>query len=239
MSWVQAVFGWAGVVQLLALFTVLVWRRHYRQLPLFSLYAGGLALTSAAVGLAYAWRVHAQEAWLVHQVASAALRFGVALELTYSIFGAFPAAAVAARRVTFVLLVVTAVTAMSVSKADITYTQFNAEMVPRLATGAVWIFTALAALVLWYRLPLGALQRAILLGYAPYLLLFTVAMNMLASVGWHARNAVGYVDTIAFFVLINYWLRVAWRSAPEAAPVAAPAPLGEVVPATAYGGERA
>jgi hypothetical protein len=153
---------------------------------------------------------------MVHQVTAAALRFGVALELTYTIFEGFPAAAQAARRATFALLVVTALTAMYVSGADLTYTDFNAVVVPRLATGTVWILTMLAALVLWYRLPLAPIPRAILLGYAPYLLVFSVAMSVLSSVGWHLWKAVGYVDTLCFFVLVNYWCRVAWRSAPDA-----------------------
>jgi hypothetical protein len=210
MSVLQRMIGWVGLLQLFALFGALLVRRHYRRAPIFTLYAGGVALTNTVVGLHYTW-----ETWMVHQVASAALRFGVALELTYAIFGAFPAAAVTARRVMLAMLVITALTVMSVSGGDVTYTRFNSETIPRLATGAVWILTALAALVLWYRLPLGELHKAILLGYAPYLLVFTVAMNLLSSIGWHLRSWVGLVDSLAFIILANYWCRVAWRTVPE------------------------
>jgi hypothetical protein len=222
MSALQWVIGWASTLQTFALFAILIHRRHHRRLPVFTLYAGAVAVTGTMTGLAYAMRVHMWEAWMMQQVVVAAFRFGIALELMNAIFGAFPAAALTARRVMFATLVATALTAMSVSGPVVTYTQFNAEIVPRLATGAVWILTGLAGLVLWYRLPLGELQRAILLAYAPYLLVFTVAMNLLSSIGWHIRSWVGYVDTLTFFALVNYWCRVAWRTAPDAARAYAP-----------------
>jgi len=227
MSGLQWVIGWATVVQTVVLFGLIIGRGHHRRLPVFTVYTGGLALTGTLVGLAYAWDVFVWEAWTINHIVTAALRLGIALELSYAIFGAFPAAAANARRVMLVLLLLTAVTVVSVSGPEITYKQLTSEMLPRLATGAVWILTALAFLVLWYRLPIGGLQRAILLGYAPYLIVFTVAMNLLSSVGWHMRSWVGYLDTLSFFVLIHYWCHVAWRTAPETA-----APFPPAVQAT-------
>jgi hypothetical protein len=55
------------------------------------------------------------------------------------------------------------------------------------------------------------------MGYAPYLLVFTVAMNLLTSIGWHLRSWVGYIDTLSFVALVQYWCRVASRTAPETA----------------------
>jgi hypothetical protein len=82
------------------------------------------------------------------------------------------------------------------------------------------MLTVLAGLVLWYRLPLGPLPKAILLGYAPYLLVFTIGMSLLFGTGHpQIRAWVGYIDTAAFFLLVNYWCRVAWRTAPEASQV--------------------
>src|SRR5450432_3115430 len=226
MSGLQWVIGWAGTLQGFALFAILVYRKHFRRLPVFTLYAAAIAVDTLALGIAYAWNTRIWETWLIGQVVVAALRFGVALELSQVIFGAFRAAAVTARRVVFVILIVTALTAMSVTGPDVTYVQFNGEMVPRLATGAIWIFTALAALVLWYRLPLGDLQKAILMGYAPYLLIFTVGMNLLTGIGWHLRSWVGYVDTLTFFALVHYWCRVAWRTASETSQPFPPSPTG-------------
>jgi hypothetical protein len=220
MSGWQRLIGYLGALQLAILFAGLITRRHYRVAPIFTLYVGGVSLTSALVGVVYTW-----ETWMIHQVSVAALRFGVALELTQGIFGGFPAAAVTAKRVMLALLLLTAVTAMSVGAGD--YTHFNTIMVPRLATGTVWILTALAALVLWYRLPLRALQKAILIGFAPYLLVFTVMMNLVAALGWQHRAWLGYGDTVSYLVLLGYWCWVAWRTVPESAPSYARVPAGE------------
>ena len=198
-----------GTLQLVLLFATLIARRHYRLAPIFTLYAGGLSATHIALNLAYV-----PETWIVHQAVSAALRFGVALELVQRSFGAFPAAAATARRVMFALVVVTGVLAISAFDPD--YHQFTTITVASLATGTVWILTALAALVLWYRLPLTVLQKAILIGFAPYLLVFTVMMNLLASLGWQHRDWLSYVNTGSYVVLIGYWTWTAWRNAPEA-----------------------
>jgi hypothetical protein len=225
MSGLQWVIGWVSTLLAFALFAILVYRKHSRRLPIFTLYAAGIAVNGLALGIAYTWNTRIWETWLIGQVVVATLRFGVALELSRVIFGAFRAAAITAQRVVFVILIVTAFTAMSVT-GPATYAQFNGEMVPRLATGAIWIFTALAALVLWYRLPLGDLQKAILMGYAPYLLIFTVGMNLLTSIGWHLRSWFGYVDTLSFFALVFYWCRVAWRTAPETSRPFPPSSVG-------------
>src|ERR1700682_4337266 len=145
MSLLQRIVGWIGTLQVAVLFVVLIYRRHYRILPLFTVYAGGVAVASVLLGLTYSW-----ETWMVYQVSTAALRFGVGLELTYGTFNAFPAAAATARRVLFALLAITALVAVSTAGDD--YKHFATVIVPGLATGTVWILTALAALVLWYRI---------------------------------------------------------------------------------------
>jgi hypothetical protein len=228
MSLAQEVFGWLGILQGFLLFATLLWRGHYRRLPLFTMYVGGVRVFTVVYILHPTW-----EAWMLLSVVGASLRFGVALELTYRIFGAFPAAKVTARRVLFVILVATAVTAVATVPPNATYTRMHAEAVPRMASAAIWMLTALAGLVLWYRLPLAPLPRAILMWFAPYLLLFTIGMSLLFDpASQHLRPWVGYLDPLAFFVLTNYWLRVAWRTAPEStlippppkAPSAAPVP---------------
>jgi hypothetical protein len=208
MSLAQQVFAWLGAAQGFALFGTLLWRRHYRRMPLFVLYVGGVQVFNVVYALHPTW-----ETYMLLQIVAAALRFGLALELTNCIFGAFPAAAVTARRVMLLILVATVVTALTTAPPDATYTRMHAESVPRMASAAIWMVTALAALVLWYRLPLAPLPRAILMGYAPYLLLFTILTSLLFAPGsQHVRVWVGYLSPLAFFILMNYWLRVAWRT---------------------------
>jgi hypothetical protein len=226
MSLAQQVFGWLGILQGFLLLAALLWRGHYRRLPLFTMYVGGVRLFTVVYLLHPTY-----ETYMLLQVVSASLRFGVALELTYRIFGAFPAAKVTARRVLFVILVATAVTAVATVSPNATDTRIHSEVVPRMASAALWMLTALAGLVLWYRLPLAPLPRAILMWFAPYLLLFTIGMSLLFDPGsQHLRVWVGYLDPLAFFILTNYWLRVAWRTAPDSALLPSPGKMPTVAP---------
>jgi hypothetical protein len=222
VSAAQIAIGLVSLAIEMVLFVVLVWRRHYRREPLFALYIGAIVLSNAAVGLWWRWDV-----WLLHQAVSAAARFGVALGLAYGVFRNFPGAAVTARRVLLFVLVITLTAAISLAGADTGYADASAMLVSRIANGTVWLFTALAALVLWYRVPLRGLQKAILLGFAPYLLVFTVAMNLLSTVGWHVRTHVGYADTLAYMALMSYWTIAAWRPAEAEAlvPAGIPSPV--------------
>ncbi len=45
MSLAQQVFAWLGAAEGCALFGTLLWRRHYRRMPLFVLDSGNLALS--------------------------------------------------------------------------------------------------------------------------------------------------------------------------------------------------
>ena len=69
MSVLQQVFWCLSMLQLFGLVGVLVRRRHYQRMPLFTMYAGGVSVSNAIVGLHYTW-----ETWMVHQVVAAALR---------------------------------------------------------------------------------------------------------------------------------------------------------------------
>jgi hypothetical protein len=113
MSLAQQVFAWLGAAQGFALFGTLLWRRHYRRMPLFVLYVGGVQVFNVVYALHPTW-----ETYMLLQIVAAALRFGLALELTNCIFGAFPAAAVTARRVMLLILVATVVTALTTAPPD-------------------------------------------------------------------------------------------------------------------------
>jgi hypothetical protein len=213
MSLAQQIIGWLSVLQSVLLFGTLLWRRHYRRLPLFTTYVAGSNAFDVVYGLHPTW-----ETWMLLQVVNSALRFGVALELAYRLFGAFPGAASTARRAILVILVFTAVTAIVTVPLDVTQTRMSAEAIPRMASAAIWMLTVLAGLVLWYRLPVAPLPRAILMCLAPFLLLSTIGLSLLfGGESARVRPWVGYVIPLASFVLTSYWLRVAWRTAPESA----------------------
>ena len=110
----------------------------------------------------------------------------------------------------------------------VTGLQLAMDLQPYVLAGTLWLFLAISALILWYRLPVAPLHKALLLGFVPYLLIFTVALNMLKAYGGSVREYAGYGKNVAYLALLAYWAMVAWRLAPPAgvgrrqAPGAAP-----------------
>jgi hypothetical protein len=64
------------------------------------------------------------------------------------------------------------------------------------------------------------LHKAILVGFVAYSLVFTVVLNLLDSIGWHIREAVSYLQSGAYLLLLGYWTQAAWR--PQEGSVRAP-----------------
>jgi hypothetical protein len=226
MTTLQVVIWALGQLQMIALLAILIVRRHYQRVPIFTIYVVGSIALGAFRALNYTWN-----GFMISAVVTAALRFGVALELTRCIFGAFPAAATTARRMVFWILLVTAVICFAMTSPSATYTRVHAEAVPRLGATGIWILTALAGLVLWYRLPLAALPRAILIGYAPYLLVYTICMSLyFSSEAQPYRSLIGYVNSGSFMVVVGYWMWVAWGTAAETSAPQLPQLAPVVVP---------
>jgi hypothetical protein len=92
-------------------------------------------------------------------------------------------------------------------------------VLPRILNGTVWVFVAVSALVLWYRLPVSRLDKALLVGFVPYLLVFTVSLTLFETLGWGSEvvRTIGHVQSVAYELLVLYWNRVVWsaRSAEE------------------------
>lgn len=218
MSPLQQALGLAGTVLQAFLLGILLQRGHARSSPIFALYIGWIVTSQALFGL-WPEQFYTPQFWLVHKVAEGALRFGVALELAHRIFRGFPGAAASALNLMLVVTAVTAFTTAAIYSPTANYADIIGIVVPRVAQGTAWMFTALAALVLWYRIPLAPLQRAVLMGITPYLLLFAAGMGLLQTLGWHWRVAIGYVTSLSFIGLTAYWTVVAWKTHPvEALP---------------------
>ena len=94
----------------------------------------------------------------------------------------------------------------------------------RINYGTADMFGLILTLALWHRLPLSGLHKAILLGFTPYLLAFTVGVQLLEALGGGVRVPMNYLNNIAFFFLLGYWLRAAWK--PSSAETSADAPGG-------------
>jgi hypothetical protein len=92
------------------------------------------------------------------------------------------------------------------------------EWQPSVVTAAIWLLTAVALLVVWYQVPVPNWPRAIMLGLAPYLLVFLTTVDLLRRLGYDLRSGLGLIDSLAYLALILFWTRAAWRrdaGAPE------------------------
>ncbi len=199
----------------------LVIRRRYNVAYTFTVY---LAVVYVTELLTVLWpdTFYRRAFYLHKENAINALRFGVALELMYRTFRAFPSAHRSARAVFLALVSVTLVLVVAATgdQPD-AYTLVN-KVQPRVISACVWLFTMLAALILWYRLPVDSFHKAILLGWVPYLLIFSAALNYVGDYGPQFLGLSNYVHTVAYLGLLLFWARAAW--APAGVRVSAPKP---------------
>jgi len=139
-----------------------------------------------------------------------ALKLAVAAELTYRTFRAFPGAAA---RVRVLLAPVFMVPALFVSwvPSGATYEDMVRLYHPQVQTGVIWIMVAITLLIAWYRVPVHAVHRAILIGFSSYLLIFTTLLNVLRFYGFdNLRNFIGVADGYAYLLILTGWAYAAW-----------------------------
>jgi len=147
--------------------------------------------------------------WILKQGVYDSLKVGIALELAWRVFSAFPGAWRVAR-----ILIVVLLGASTVALVWLTPHSSYAnvwEWQPSVVTAQVWLFTSLALLIVVYQIPIGEWHRAIVVGFAPYLLVSVTLMNLLERRGARFRQAVGLLDSVAFVGLIMLWTYAAWR----------------------------
>jgi hypothetical protein len=139
-----------------------------------------------------------------------AFKLAIAAELTYRTFRAFPGAAA---RVRILLAPVFLVPVLFVSKlpTGASYEEWVRLFLPQMQTGVIWIMTAITLVIAWYRVPVHAMHRAILIGFAAYLLIFTTILNVLRDFGFdHMRAFLSVADGYAYLALLAGWSYAAW-----------------------------
>lgn len=209
MSALQTTIAVLGLITMSALLVGLVWRRRYDVAYTFTLY---MIVVFATDLLTFAWpdTFYRRSFYLQKENVINALRFAVALELMYRTFSAFPSAHRTARAVFLMLVTATLVVVLaSTGEQPDAFALLN-KVQPRVISATVWLFTALAALILWYRLPVESFHKAILLGWVPYLLVFSAALNYVGEYGLEVREVSNYVHTAAYLGLLGFWAKAAW-----------------------------
>jgi len=225
MTQAQAILGDFGRCLLAAVLLGLLVRGHYRRAVFFTLYVISVLVPTV---LARLWRERffTPEFWQAKEIVIVVLRFGFALELALRTFRSFPAALRTLRVALLFVLIVTFGMVVSVTPAHLDYMSFVGQVHPRITNASIWIFTVIAALILWYRVPVLPFYKRVILGYVPYLLFTSAASHVLGSMGFVRGWAVNAADQIAYVSLLLYWTFVAWSRA--AVPVT-PGPIGSTL----------
>jgi hypothetical protein len=152
-------------------------------------------------------RFYKMEFWLPKEILLDVLKFAVALELAARTFRAFPGARATLRGVVFLVVSGTLVS-MFVGPTPETLGDVASQMLPRVVYGTIWLFTALAVVILWYRLPVHLFHKAILVGFVAFSLVFSVALTAIEVI---PQAQASYLQSIAYVLLLGYWAHAAWR----------------------------
>jgi hypothetical protein len=217
MSELQIALSHAVKLALLGVLAGLFVRGRARLCWSFAFYAAAILVGNTVASL---WPAgfYTPSFWVLKQGVYDALKMAMALELAWRTFEAFPGALRTARVILLALLAVSALALGALTPASSYMTLW--EWQPGIATAALWLLTATALLVVWYQVPVHDWQRAIMLGLAPYLLVFVTLLDLLRRHGWTARSEIGVADSAAYLALAAFWAWAVWRR-DSATPVAA------------------
>ncbi len=204
----------AHIVKVLALFTLvgILWRGRAHLCWSFVAYLVTVLVCNSLVTF-WPERFFRPWFWILQEGLYSALNMAIAVELGFRIFQAFPAAQATARGLLFLLLVATSLVLIGspVTGNWAVVTEWQ----PRVLTGTIWLMNGLALLITWYRVPVHAYHKAILLGFVPYLLVFTTMLTLLGKYQWLLR-AIQSADPAAYMLLMAFWTWSAWK--PETQP---------------------
>ena len=208
MTDLQLLVAHAAKLALLALIAGIVWRGRARLCWSFALYVLATLVGNSLVSF-WPSRFLTPGFWVLKQGVYDVLKMAIALELAWRAFSTFPGAARTARGVLLALLVVSTVALALLAPASSFMTVWDWQ--PRATTAALWLLTATAVMVVWYQVPVHEFQRAIMLGLAPYLLVFVSLFGILQRQGWGAREPIATLGTLAYLGLVLFWNWAAWR----------------------------
>lgn len=216
MEGAQLLIAHAVKLAILVVLAGLIATRRYRQCWSLTAY---LLVALAGNSMTSFWpeRFFNYHFYAGRQAIFDALKLLIALELSQKVFAAFPGAMSRWRAIALVVLVATTSAVALAGATDSARVVYDWQ--PRIATGAIWILCAIAMLVAWHRLPIDSWHYAILVGYVPYLLVFTTGLNIVRKHGWSVLSAAGTVQSIAYLALMMWWAYAAWRPQESRLPV--------------------
>jgi hypothetical protein len=218
----------AHAVKILVMLTLagIMARRRWSLCWSFTAYLAVILICNSLVSF-WPERFYQPWFWMVRTGLYDGLKVAIALELAYRTFQAFPGARATARQVLFLLVIASSVLLMALPW-DSSYGAALFEWEPRILTATIWLLNALAVVVIWYRVPIHGYHKAILMGFVPYLLVFTILLRLLRHYGWDVLPVVQSAEPAAYLLLMGWWAWAAWE--PEGVPDVSPAVLRVLQP---------
>ena len=205
-----------------------LWRGRYRSWTTFAVYLA-VVLVFTLLPQIDPEAFHTTGFWQVKETTYTGLRFAMATELAIRTFHAFPGALMTLRRVAFLILLAILVIVVAAPSGE-GYTTFVGELQPRVLHGSLWLFTAIAGLILWYRLPVDRFHKAVLLSYVPYLFVTGGINSALGRIGWRPGwklSSLLYANQLAYVALLVFWNVAIWRRDPVVAAARTPEQAAE------------
>jgi hypothetical protein len=212
----QAVIAGAVMLAMAGTLAGLVARGRARHCWSFVVYLCAV-ITCDVLVLTQPHRFFTQEFYIAKQGMYDILRTVVALEMAWRVVRAFPGALRAARWAALALLAgATGILAMGPHRAG--YEVIFAWQ-PRVVACTALMFALTALLVAWYHLPIRAIHRSIMGGFAIYSAFFATLVSLLRDWGWGYRVHIATAQTLVFLAVCLWWLRTAWAREEETMPV--------------------
>lgn len=219
MAGSQRILGGLAVLLIVVILTGL-WRRGRLRLAYTWVgYLGAVAISDSLIAawpsIFYTWHF-----WVSKELLLGLLKLGLGLEIGTLAFRRFPGANRVARGLAALTLVMTAVVLVTASGAPAgSLAAMALEAHARLSHATALLLISLGMLVLWYRVPVHRLHRAILRGLATYLLVFSSALRALFDLLSPANRTwwevLTKLDGLAYVAMLAYWAREAWRRDPD------------------------
>jgi hypothetical protein len=160
--------------------------------------------------------------WILQQTAWDLAKLAVAIEILTRALRPFPGTRPGAVTLLTTILILTTLAIMFVPPRHVDpYGSSLIDIQPRVLTATIWLMTGTALLVVWYRIPLDAFPKAILMGFVPYLVVFTSVLNVMRHHGFRYQSQLNLLDAAAYLLVTTWWAIHAWQPAPAVAPRAA------------------
>lgn len=200
----------------------LVWRQRLRRCYAFGLYLSlvvGYDMLVMANPTSHTW-----PNYLAKETAVRLASVLVAIEIAIRMFRSLPRAAQAARLTILGVLAATALVVWEAPTTDpprfgratpleIAAFEATLTLLPRVAYGTAWLFTALVMVALRFALPMDRVHLTILMGCAAYMMVFAIAIGPARSPVHHASFNV--VLPSVWIAVLAAWAYVAWAPEPK------------------------